>query len=60
VATALEEEDVLANVVGPVESAIDVAELERHKLVDVVRSAVVLDALVLRFGECLIDRHHRL
>ncbi len=60
VSVALEEEDVLANVVGPLEAAVDVAELERDELVDVVRSAVVLDSFVFRFRERGVDGHHRL
>ncbi len=60
VSVALEEEDVLTNVVGPLEAAVDVAELERDELVDVVWSTVVLDAFVFRVRESGVDGHHRL
>ena len=57
---ALKEEDVLADMLGATESAVDVSELERHELVDVVGPAVVLDPLVFRGRQCGVDRHHRL
>ncbi len=60
VRVALEEEDVLADVVGAREATIDIAELERDQLVDVVGPAVVLDSLVLRRSQSFLDRHHRL
>ena len=56
---ALEEEDVLPNVVRARQSTIDVAKLERDELVDVVGAAVILDALVLRRRQRGLDRHHR-
>ncbi len=60
VRVSLEEENVLADVVGARETTVDVAELEGHELVDVVRAAVVLDALVPGRPERVLDRHHRL
>ena len=42
------------------ETSVDVAELEGHELVDVVRPAVVLDPLVFWIGERGVDGHHRL
>ncbi len=60
VRVALEEEDVLAHMFRASETSVDVAELEGHELVDVVRPAVVLDPLVLWIGERGVDGHHRL
>ena len=59
VRVALEEEDVFTDVVCALEARVDVAELERDQFVDVVGAAVVLDALVLGFGEGFVDGHHR-
>ena len=50
VRVALEEEDVLADEVGLGERRLDVAELERHRLVDVGPVAVLVDAH-LRVGQ---------
>ena len=60
VRVALEEEDVLSDVVGLRETSVHVAELEGHELVDVVRPSVVLDALALRCAKRFLDRHDRL
>ena len=57
VGVALEEEDVLANVVGALESALDVTKLQRDQLVNVIGAAVVLDALVLRIRQRGVDGH---
>src|SRR5487761_24977 len=60
VGVALEEEDVLADMVRLLKSPVHVAELERDQLVDIVWAAVILDALVLDVRQRLVDRHHRL
>ncbi len=57
---ALKEEDVLSDVVGFRETAVHVAELEGHELVDVVGPAIVLDAYVLRGAQRVFDGHHGL
>ena len=60
VRVALEEEDVFSNGLRTLESTVDVTELERHELVNVVRAAVVLDPLVLGRLQRRVDRHHGL
>ena len=60
VRVALEEEHVLSYMCSFREATVHVAELQGHELVDVVRPAVVLDALVLGSFQRLLDRHHRL
>ena len=55
---ALEEEHVLAHQVRLGERRLHVAELQRHRLVDVRPIAVLVDAH-LRMGQRVLDRHQR-
>ena len=55
---ALEEEHVLAHEVRLGERRLHVAELQRHRLVDVRPVAVLVDAH-LRMGQRVLDRHQR-
>ena len=59
VRVALEEEDVLADQVRAGERRLDVAELQRHGLVDVRPVAVLVDAHV-RVRQRFLDGHQRL
>ena len=60
VRVALEEEDVFAGGFRTPESRVDVAELECHELVNVVRPAVILDPFVFGRPQRSVDRHDRL
>jgi len=56
VRVALEEEDILADVVGLGEAFVDIPELESGEPVDVPRTRVVMDRLVRRRQKRLLDR----